>query len=333
MSRKVCTHTYDDIISIENLLGAWQEFLKGKRNRKDVQEFQLRLMDHIIDLHRDLANRTYIHSSYEAFSISDPKPRSIHKATVRDRLLHHALYRLLYPFFDEVFIADSFSCRKNKGTHRALKRFKNFSNKISQNNTKTAWVLKSDVRKFFATIDHQILMRILEKYIEDKEIIALMARIVGSFDSGVEGMGLPLGNLTSQLLVNVYMNECDHFVKHALRVDFYIRYADDFVVFNRSRSELIKTSQLIERFLQTELQLELHDHKTSIATLSSGIDFLGWVNFPTYRVLRTVTKRRMFKRVTATEGRTETVQSYIGLLGHGDGYELQKKIGLQNYDV
>ncbi len=126
------SHTFEDIISAENLLAAWQEFLKGKRSKKDVQEFAFRLMDNILFLHRDLATFRYKHSGYKAFKISDPKPRDIHKASVRDRLLHHALYRTLYPFFDRVFIADSFSCRLNKSTHKARERFREFANKASR---------------------------------------------------------------------------------------------------------------------------------------------------------------------------------------------------------
>jgi len=129
--------TYSDIISSENLLKAWEEFLKGKRNKKDVQEFQLHLMDNILEIHKELANFSYNHGGYHHFKISDPKPRDIHKANVRDRLLHHAIYRQLYPFFDRKFIADSYSCRLSKGTHKALNQFKSFCLKVSRNYTKT----------------------------------------------------------------------------------------------------------------------------------------------------------------------------------------------------
>src|SRR3989344_2348912 len=118
------SHTYDDIISVENLLGAWGEFVRGKREKRDVQEFQHSLMDNILALHHDLKEGTYKHGPYQAFKISDPKSRDIHKATVRDRLVHHAIYRQLYPFFDRTFIADSYSCRKGKGTHKAMNRFR-----------------------------------------------------------------------------------------------------------------------------------------------------------------------------------------------------------------
>ncbi|MEK7565015.1 MAG: reverse transcriptase domain-containing protein, partial [Patescibacteria group bacterium] len=198
-------HKFEDIVSLDNLLLAWQEFIKGKRKRKDVQEFRFRLMDNIFSLHSDLANFVYRHGSYQAFNISDPKPRNIHKATVRDRLLHHAIYRIPYPFFDKTFIADSFSCRKDKGTHKALNRFCSFVYKVSQNNTKTCWVLKCDIKKFFASINHNVLLSILESYIPDKNIIWLLNEVVSSFETK-QNIGLPLGNLTSQLLVNIYMN-------------------------------------------------------------------------------------------------------------------------------
>src|SRR3989344_3930213 len=127
MERIKLANLYDSVISVENLLEAWQEFLSGKKQKADVQEFQKNLMGNTIELHGDLILKKYTHSPYQAFNISDPKPRNIHKASVRDRLLHHAVYRTLYPFFDKTFILDSFSCRNNKGTHKAINRFKKFS--------------------------------------------------------------------------------------------------------------------------------------------------------------------------------------------------------------
>jgi RNA-directed DNA polymerase len=154
-------HSFDSIISTENLLLAWKEFVKDKKQKEDVQKFQLRLMDNIFNLHQDLQNKTYAHGEYKAFKINDPKPRDIHKASVRDRLLHHAIYRILYPFFNNKFIYDSYSCRIDKGTHRAIKRFEVFSRKVSKNNTKICWILKCDIRKFFASIDHNTLKKFL----------------------------------------------------------------------------------------------------------------------------------------------------------------------------
>ena len=308
------------------MLAAWKEFLNGKRGKDDVQEFELQLMSNILSLHSDLEDRTYHHSEYWAFKISDPKPRDIHKALVRDRLLHHAIHRKLYPFFDNTFIFNSYSCRKSKGTHKALNRFREFARIISKNHTKTAWVLKCDIKKFFASVDQQVLVGILRKCISDPDILWLVGRVVGSFHSTAPGKGLPLGNLTSQLLVNVYMNEFDQFVKHKLKTKYYIRYADDFVFLSQDRKRLEQTLRYILVFLRNELKLELHPDKVSISSFASGVDFLGWVHFPDHRILRTTTKRRMLKRTCGLEEKSSTVKSYLGLLKHGNAQKLQEKV-------
>jgi len=317
---------YENIISTENLLEAWREFIKGKNKRADVHEFGRYLMQNILELHNELVASTYRHGGYHHFKISDPKPRDIHKASVRDRLVHHALHRKLYPFFDRMFIADSYSCREGKGTHKAMNRFRAFAYKVSKNGTRTCWVLKCDIRKFFASIDQRVLMEIVGTYISDERVRALIANIVGSFNSGITSKGLPLGNLTSQLLVNIYMNEFDQFIKHKLKAKHYIRYADDFVILSEDKNHLLKTLPYMEMFLCDTLKLEMHPNKVSIQTLASGVDFLGWVHFPDHRVLRTSTKRRMFRRIKEVNGKEATVQSYLGLLSHGNAHKLRDKI-------
>ncbi|MDP2668636.1 MAG: reverse transcriptase domain-containing protein [bacterium] len=318
------THTFEDIISLENLLEAWKEFLRGKRNKKDVHEFEQNLMTNIIQLNKDLSSKNYAHGGYQAFKINDPKPRNIHKASVRDRLLHHAIYRNLYPFFDKVFTSDSYSCRLNKGTHKAVNRFREFAYKVSKNNTKTCWVLKCDIRKFFDNIDHKILLKILENHIPDKNIIWLLKEIISSFSAKQEGVGLPLGNLTSQLFVNIYMNEFDQFMKHKLKTKYYIRYADDFVILSDDRAHLSSLVPPIREFLQESLKLELHPKKLSISTVASGVDFLGWVNFANHRILRAKTKQRMFKKINE-----KNKASYLGLLKHGNAYKLKELLTIE----
>lgn len=319
-------HTFEELISIENLLEAWQEFIVGKRSRRDVQEFECDLMANLFDLHRDLASTAYHHGQYEAFKVSDPKPRNIHKATVRDRVLHRAAYRKLYPFFDRLFIADSYSCRVGKGTHKALDRFRAFAQVVSKNRTRTGWVLKCDIRKFFASIDQATLVCLLSKRVEDDRSIQLLRQIIGSFDSGKSGVGLPLGNLTSQLFANVYLHELDSFAKHFLTAKHYIRYADDFVFLSHDRKYLEALLPIIEQFLRERLRLEMHPDKVFMKTVASGVDFLGWVHFPDHRVLRTATRRRMTKAVCA--GTSEkTLASYRGMLGHGNARKLAASIG------
>ncbi len=322
-------HTYENIISVENLLAAWGEFLKGKRSKSDVQEFQYFLSDHVLRLHAELRDKTYCHGGYKAFNISDPKPRNIHKASVRDRLLHHAIYRILYPFFDRLFISDSYSCREGKGTHKALDRFRAFGYKVSQNHTRTCWVLKCDIRKFFASIDQEILMRILKKHIFDEDIFWLLGRVIGSFASAAPSKGLPLGNLTSQLFVNIYMNEFDQFMKHTLKARYYIRYADDFVLLSRNKTELEQRLLQMEHFLSDHLKLNMHPDKVFIKTFASGVDFLGWVHFSDHRVLRTATKKRMLRNLNSKDMTPETTQSHLGLLSHGNAQKLSAKIQIR----
>ena len=324
---------FENIISTDNLLLAWSEFVSGKRNRKDVQEFQLHIMDNILSLHHDLENKVYTHGKYHAFNISDPKPRNIHKAIVRDRLLHHAIYRILYPYFDKKFIFDSYSCRINKGTHKAINRFRDFSRKVSKNNTKTCWVLKCDIKKFFANIDHQVLKNILSKTVFDTDTLWLLSQVIDSFNAqNAQGFalrikGLPLGNLTSQLLVNVYMNEFDQFAKKKLKVKCYIRYADDFIILSENKNELSILLRYIVAFLKEKLKLDLHPDKVFIKTIASGVDFLGWVHFPKHRVLRTSTKKRMLKQLQGSP-KEESKQSYLGMLQQGNTYKIKNKLML-----
>jgi retron-type reverse transcriptase len=283
-------------------------------------------MDNILALHLQLVEKTYRHGGYEAFKINDPKPRDIHKASVRDRLIHHAIYRILYLYFDRKFIYDSYSCRLVKGTHRAINRFRDFGLKVSRNNTRTCWVLKCDIKKFFASIDHEILKNILAAHIDNANVAWLLDNIIDSFhENDKNNIGLPLGNLTSQLLVNIYMNEFDQFVKRNLKVKYYIRYADDFVFLHEDRLYLEKLIPIISTFLETYLNLSLHPKKLSIRTFAGGIDFLGWIHFSHHRTLRTSTKRRLFKRLKENP-KKESLNSYLGILSHGDAHKISNKI-------
>ncbi len=326
-------HMFDSIISMQNLYTAWREFQNGKRYKDDVAFFARNLDVHIYNLHLDLVSKSYAHSKYVAFKVNDPKPRDIHKASVRDRLLHHAIYRKLYPPFDKKFIYDSYSCRLYKGTHRAIDRFRQFHRKVSHNHSRTCWVLKCDIRKFFANIDHEILKSILRKHITDTDTLWLLEEAINSFSTSsrisamadMRKVGLPLGNLTSQLLVNVYMNEFDQYVKHVLKVKYYIRYADDFVFLSEDREYLTKILGEVGDFLQTNLKLSLHPDKVFIKTIASGVDFLGWVHFSHHRVLRTATKNRMFRNITKTKSEA-SLESYRGMLKHGNAHGLEKDL-------
>jgi retron-type reverse transcriptase len=207
-----------------------------------------------------------------------------------------------------------------------MNRFKKFALKVSQNNTRTCWVLKCDIKKFFASIDHEVLLEISENFITDKDILLLIKQIVESFNTeGKTSAGLPLGNLTSQLLVNIYMNKLDHFVKRELKVKYYIRYADDFILLSENKRQLENILAKISRFLESRLKLALHPDKVYIKTLASGVDFLGWVHFLDHRILRKSTKQRMFRRIVVNP-KNESYQSYLGILDHGNASKIEREL-------
>ncbi|MBI2031478.1 MAG: RNA-dependent DNA polymerase [Candidatus Levybacteria bacterium] len=328
--------TYDNLISIENLFQAWNEFVKGKRKKKDVQEFHLNLEDNLFELHRKLKSKTYKHGDYEDFYINDPKRRHIHKAKVTDRIVHHLLYKYLYSVFDKTFIYDSYSCRLSKGTHRGVKRLENFAGEVSKNYTGECWALKLDIRKFFASVDHKILLRLLKEKIKDRNVLKLLEHVITSFNKE-EGRGIPLGNLTSQIFANIYLNELDQFVKHKLRVKYYIRYADDFIIISNTKESLFQYLHIIKEFLLNNLNLELHQQKIIFRKLSWGIDFLGYIVLPYYLLPRTKTKRRILNKVKIKikvhrSGKisdfslNQTVQSYLGVLKHANSYKILVKL-------
>ena len=323
---------FKEIISLGNLFSAWREFKKGKRNKIDIQQFEFNLEDNLFKLHLELSAKIYQHSHYTAFNVCDPKPRRIHKAIVRDRVLHHAIFRILYPIFDKSFIFDSYSCRTGKGTHRAVKRLEKFCQQLSKNNTKNIFALKCDIKKFFASVDQEILLELIKKKIVDKNAVWLIKKIIKSFKSG-----LPLGNVTSQLFANIYLNELDQFVKHMLKAKYYLRYCDDFIILSDNAGYLQNLIPAINNFLQENLNLCLHPNKIIIRKYRQGVDFLGYVVLPYYKILRTKTKKRMFKKIEkkfkdleegliSKESSNQSLQSYFGILKHCEGYKIKKII-------
>lgn len=317
---KVYKDLYKQIISLENLFLAWDGFRHGKSGKPDVMRFERHLEENIFALRRDLKSGRYRHGSYRAFYIQDPKQRLIHKATARDRVLHHAVFSILNPIFEPTFIANSFSCRVGKGTHRGVRTLAKILRQVSQNHTVSCFALKCDIHKFFASVDHEILLTILTRRIKDQHTIELLKSIIYSFNGGSQiGKGLPIGNLTSQLFANIYMNEFDQFVKHELRIKYYVRYTDDFIIADKNAIYLEILLPEIQSFLHKGLSLKLHLIKITIRKYNSGIDFLGYVIFPHHILLRTKTKNRMLKRANQAN-----LASYLGICSHTDSYKLKR---------
>lgn len=330
--KEICHNVFEKIISLENLFLAWREFSQGKMKKTDVSEFKDKLEENIFNLHQYLKNKTYRHSHYTAFNVYDPKLRKIHKATVTDRVLHHAIYQIIYPIFDPNFIYDSYSCRAGKGTHGAVGRLEKFSRKLSKNNNKNIFALKCDIKKFFYSIDQEILSEIIQRKIQDTDALWLIKKIIQSFPAG-----LPLGNVTSQIFANIYLNELDQFVKHTLKEKYYLRYCDDFIILGENREHLKNLILQISYFLERRLRLTLHPNKVSIRKCSQGIDFLGYVILPRYKVLRTKTKKRMIRKIKnkkresennliSKESFTQSLDSYRGVLKHCAGYKIKRII-------
>ena len=338
---KIYKDLFQQIASSENLFAAWDEFRVDKRHKKDVQEFEFKLEQNIFQLHRDLTTKQYKHQPYTGFYIRDPKVRHIHKASARDRILHHAVFRILNPIFDKIFIPTSFSCRIGKGVHKGVLAVERMIRAESKNFTRPCFALKCDVQKFFDTIDHQILLSILRKKIVDPNVIWLIDEIVESFATKqvnlFDRQGLPIGNLTSQLFANIYMNEFDQFVKHELRLERYARYTDDFVIISTNRQHLEKLIDPVKTFLQNKLKLNLHPKKISLRACHQGVDFLGYVALPYHRLMRAKTRRRIFRKLKTRIAQyrsgliseatlSQSLQSYLGVLSHANTYQLSQDL-------
>ena len=302
----------------------WKQFRRGKRKRTDVQVFERNLEDHIFELQEVLQQETYKHQRYWKFYVFDPKERHISKAHIRDRLVHHMVYNILSTLYDPQFIFHSFACRKDKGTHLGITHLNHMLRQVSQSNKHPCYALKMDVRRFFDTVSHSVLKRLLKKRVKDPKILNIINIIIDSFQV-TEKRGLPLGNVTSQMFSNIYLHELDQFIKHQLKEPYYLRYCDDWGLISSDKSYLESLIPLIAQFLETKLQLELHPKKVILRKWSSGIDFLGYVSFPYYKIMRTSSRRRMYSRLEKTyqhyiEGEiTETtmdqsLQSYLGML-------------------
>jgi retron-type reverse transcriptase len=294
------------------------------------------LENNLFALHQELVDKIYQPAPYQAFFVYDPKKRHIHKAIVQDRILHQAIFRILYPIFDKHFIFDSYSSRSNKGTHKGVKRLFFALRKASKNWKQPVFVLKCDIRKFFDSIDHEILFGLIKKKILDLETLELVEKILKSFEK-TPNVGIPLGNVTSQLFSNIYLNELDQFAKHKLKAKFYFRYADDFLIINKDQKLLLQNVFEIQNFLKNNLKLNLHPNKVSIRKLKNGIDFVGYVVLSNSVVLRTNTKKRILKKIKKTiklfkEGKIEkeklraVIVSYFGVLKHCRSKKVKQQI-------
>jgi retron-type reverse transcriptase len=323
---------WDQVISFEALLRAAEQARKGKRFRPAVAAFHFDQERALWKLHEELTTKTYRPGAYRSFFIYEPKKRQISAAPYRDRVVHHALTGVLEPIFERSFIADSYACRKGKGTHAAVKRCQEFARRFR-------YVLKADIQKFFPSLDHNIAKELVARKIKDPDVMWLVGQIIDHsnpqeevvnyfpgddlFTPAERRRGIPIGNQTSQFFANVYLDPLDHFVKDRLGIMGYVRYVDDFLVFSDDKSYLDEVREQVKGFL-IRLRLRLHPRKSVIFPVKDGIWFLGYRVFPTHRLLPKENVRRFRRRVRGMQedyaaGRiafTEIHQRLMSWSGH-----------------
>ena len=279
---------WEGLTSFANLLAAAEGAAAGKRKRPDVAAFEIDLEPKLMRLRRELLDGSYQPGRYRTFTILEPKPRRISAAPFRDRVVHHALTRILEPVFERRFSRNSFACRTGMGTHKALEQAREGTGKF-------AYVLKCDVRKYFASIDHEILNEQLARAVKCKPTLDLAARIIGGSNAQEEVIqyfpgddlftpferrrGLPLGNQTSQFFANVYLDGLDRLIDDKLRPGVWARYVDDLVLFDGDKQRLRAMREAMELKLD-EARLTLHPGKSRIHCCAEGVTFLGWRLFP-----------------------------------------------------
>lgn len=338
---------WDSLISFENLLLAFQKARRGKRFQPEVADFENHRERYLFELQKRLIEQSYQPSGYSSFKIYDPKERLVSAAPFHDRVIHHALCNVTEFIFERMFIADSYANRKGKGVHKSLDKAQDFARK-------SPFVLQCDIRQFFPSIDHEIIKHILFHKIIDPKVRWLIEQIIKSGESVLKSQyemvyypnddlfaanrarGLPIGNLTSQLWANVYMNELDQFVKRQLKCKSYVRYVDDFLLFSESKSELWEWKAAIVEFLYT-IRLSLHMKSSTVYPVSNGIPFLGFTLFPDNRRLKNRNVRMFEKRLRKKQSEfregeisyselNASVKGWVAHALHGDTYKLRSHL-------
>lgn len=325
-----------------NIHLAYQNASRGKRGRGATASFEMLLADNLLELQNELSEQTYQPSGYASFHIHEPKKRLISAAPFRDRVVHHALCNVTAPFFEKLFIPDSYANQRGKGAHRALDRSAQFARRFK-------YVLPCDVKQFFPSIDHAVLRETLAKMLPDQSVMWLVDKILAS-GRGVlseeyemvyfsnddlftiqRPRGLPIGNLTSQWWANCYLNPFDQFVKRELGCRGYLRYVDDFLLFSDSKRELMNWREKILKRLE-RFRLTLHEESAYPKPVTEGIPFLGFQTFPDHRRLKPrkgYAFRRKMSHLLKSAPREKINATVLGWVNHvrfGDTFGLRRSL-------
>lgn len=344
----------DYICSYDNLYQAFRSAESCKRYRGEVLTFKQNLEQNLFSIQKDMMDGTYKTGPYREFYIRYPKPRLVMALGFRDRVVQWAIYRQIFPYLEKRFIEDSFACRKGKGAMAAVERVLYWERQIIRKPDGKKWYcLKIDIAKYFYRVDHAIALDMLREITDDERFIHLMDSIINNTDVpfglpvGVSAddcppdqrlynVGMPIGNLSSQMIANLYLNKLDQFCKHVLHIKYYARYMDDIVIFDNSLNRLHYIRDQIAEYIQDKLALQLNK-KTSIRRMTAGVEFVGRVITPAGVRLRKSSKQRI-KRVFKREARLyaagvtsifhvkQLIASYYGQLLHADTYNLRNWI-------
>lgn len=349
---KTLKNVFEQVVDYDNLYRAYLNARLCKRYRYEVLNFSAHLEDNLVKLQKELIERTYTLGKYREFYIYEPKKRLIMAQPFKDRVVQWAIYQVLNPVFAQGYITDSYACIKERGTHKAVKRLHYWLRQVGKKPEKY-YFLKLDISKYFYRIDHDVLMGILKRKIRDDDMIFLLDKIVNSSETNfglppgkspgevkrsdrVSEKGMLVGNLSSQMFANLYLNELDQYCKRTLGIHFYVRYMDDVIILHQDKDQLHEWKRIIDTFLKEKLQLDLNE-KTCIRPITLGVEFCGYKIWNTHIKLRKSTALKMKRNlkklqkeyaageVTVEEAK-QTISSYLGILKHCDSYSLKRTI-------
>ena len=309
---------------MQGLWRAWQAFRQGKRSSEELRRFQFRLEPGLFSLHHDLQEGTYRHGEYNYFVVHDPKRREIAVASIRDRVVHRLLYDYLVNVWDKSFIYDAWSCRPGKGLIGAIARACSFSGRYRR-----GWVWRSDIRKFFDSVDHETLKFLLRtKLAHAPCVTTLLDTVIDSYQSGSNGRGLPIGNLTSQIFANIYLGEFDQFVLHTLRPLGYVRYGDDFVLWCRDETTAREAQVVGTQFLEDYLSISVNEKHDRVQPANKRLRYLGVEIWPTGRRLQAPVRRRIQRKLAL-----KNLPSYESLVFQHMPTRYRRRLQWQKLDI
>lgn len=327
---KRAINLWEQLVSWDNLLCAAKGASRDRRYKAEVLRYNERLEENLLELRERLEAGQWRPGPYKAFEVYEPKLRMVHAPIFADRVFHHALVQVIGPCFERRFLDHSYACRKGRGTHAASSQLSAML-RSARDKFSAVYVLKADISKYFYSIDHDILLNVIERIIADRKILELVRRLIKECGCIDGSRGLPLGALTSQLFANAYLDRLDHFIKEELRVHYYVRYMDDFVILHDDKKELWRYLAEVRDYLDRELKLSLN-RKTRVFPASQGIDFAGYRHWADHVLPRKRNVKRAKKRFARlnrdyAEGRADLaearslVASFIGYMRHCKGWK------------